>query len=327
MVIKMSKDPNYKGTVMTVDAIYYHEGENVRIRMTDDKNLESLIVIDDIISKYKGEITLNRDGIGLLKVLKGKEATDKYGEKGNNGVIEIITKKRAAELGLNTSPPASRLRQTRDPYDFPTFQGGDQLVFQEWVASRVKYPTEAMRRKIEGWVSVNYTINTDGSVSNITSVLPVNSLLIDEVKRVIETSPRWESPKNKETGKPFNSGVTLKFKLPDKIIKDAPCDYVGEMPMYPGGEVELLSFLKNNTRYPEKARAEKIAGKVILKFIVTTEGNSEGISVLKGLHPLLDAEAIRVVGLLKGWKPGMLAGTPVNTWYMIPVSFDVPQAN
>ena len=292
--------------------------------MTGDKNLESLIVIDDKISNYKGEITLKRDDVGLVKVLKGKEATDKYGEQGKDGVIEIITKKRAAELGLNTSPPASRLRQTRDPYDFPTVQGGDLLAFQEWVATRVKYPNDASIRKIEGWVSVNYTVNTDGSISNIESVLPVNSILSDEVIRVIKSSPEWEQPKNKDTGKPFNATVTLKFKLPGNIIKDAPYVVVEDMPMYPGGDTELLNFIKNNTKYPENAKAEKVEGRVILRFIVTTEGNSEGISVLKGVHPLLDAEAIRLVGLLKGWKPGMHEGKPVNTWYMIPVNFAIP---
>jgi TonB family protein len=321
MVIKMVKDPNYKMGVRTPDLSYYHEGENVRIRMTDDKNLQSLIVIDDKINNNKGEVTLKRDDVGLVKVLRGKEATNKYGEKGKYGVIEITTKKRAAELGLNTSPPASALKQNRDPYDFPTFQGADYLAFQKWVADRIKYPEAAKTKKIEGWVSVNYTVNTDGSISNIKSALPVNSLLSDEVIRVIKSSPKWEPPKNTDSGKQFTSSVTLKFKLPDNIIKDAPILVVEEMPIYPGGEDELLKFIKNNLKYPEKAKAEKIEGSVILKFIVTTQGNSEGISVLKGVNPLLDAEAIRVVSLLKGFKPGMNGGKPVNTWYMLPVNF------
>jgi TonB family protein len=323
MVIKMVKDPNYKQGVRTRDASYYHEGENVKIRMTDDTNLQSLIVIDEKISNYKGEITLKRDDVGLVKVLKGKEATDKYGEKGKDGVIEIITKKRAAELGLNTSPPASMLRQTRDPYDFPTFQGGDLLAFQEWVASTVKYPAEASNRKVEGWVSVNYTINTDGSISNIASGLPVNSLLSDEVIRVIKSSPKWEPPKNKDTGKPFNSSVTLKFILPDQIIKDAPFVVVEQMPMHEGGDMELLNFIKNNTNYPEEAKAKKTEGTVIIRFIISTEGKAEGVTVLKGVDPLLDAEALRIGYMLTRFKPGMQGGKPVNVWFMVPVNFSL----
>jgi TonB family protein len=326
MVIKMVKDPEYKTTVMTFDATYYHEGENVRIRMTDDKNLESLIVLDDKITNNKGEIKIKRDDLGLVKVLRGKEATDKYGEKGKYGVIEIVTRKRAAELGLNTSPPASKLKQS-GPDDFPTFHGGGQLAFQEWVASMVKFPPEASSKKAEGWVSVKYTVNTDGSVSNIVSVFPVNSLLSGEVNKVIKSSPKWDASNNKDTGKPFNSSVTLKFKLPDSIIKDAPYDAVEEMPTYPGGENELLKFIKNNTKYPENAKTKKVEGTVIMKFIVTTEGKSEGISVLKGVDPLLDAEAIRVVSLLKGWNPGLNGGKSVNSWYMLPVNFAIPQNN
>ncbi|MBG0858310.1 MAG: TonB family protein [Bacteroidales bacterium] len=326
MVVKMIKDPEFKTTVMTVDATYYHEGENVRIRRPDDKNLQSVIVIDDKISNSKGEITLVRDDIGMVKVLKGKEATDKYGEKGKNGVIEIMTKKRAAELGIDISPPVSRLRQ-KDPDDLPTFQESNPQAFQEWVSTRIRYPEEAISRNIEGWVSVNYKVNPDGSISNITTALPVNSLLSDEVIRVIKSSPKWESSKNMETGRPIESSVTLKFTLPGGIIKDQPYDRVDEMPVYPGGENALLNFIKNNTKYPQKLTTEKIEGKVILRFIVTTEGNSEAISVLKGIHPLLDAEAIRVISLMKGWEPAKRDGKTVNAWYMIPVAFALPQTN
>ena len=79
----------------------------------------------------------------------------------------------------------------------------------------------------------------------------------------------------------------MKFKLPDQILNEAPFVVVEQMPLYPGGDVELLNFIKNNTKYPEEAKAEKIEGRVIIRFIVSTEGNAEGISVLKGVHPFL----------------------------------------
>ena len=44
------------------------------------------------------------------------------------------------------------------------------------------------------------------------------------------------------------------------------------------------------------------------------------ITALKGVHPLLDAEAIRVVSLLKGFKPGKKDGKAVKLWYMLPVT-------
>jgi TonB family protein len=99
---------------------------------------------------------------------------------------------------------------------------------------------------------------------------------------------------------------------------------VEEMPMYPGGEGELLKFIAENKKYPEAAKADTIQGKVIVRFIVNTEGNTEGITVLKGVHPLLDAEAVRVVKLLSGFKPGMQGGKAVNVWYMVPINFTLP---
>jgi TonB family protein len=142
--------------------------------------------------------------------------------------------------------------------------------------------------------------------------------------RVIRTSPKWDRPKNPEVEDPYDSNVNIGFRLPDQIIKEPPFVVVEEMPMYPGGEAALLKFIADNTKYPEAAKADTIQGKVIVRFIVNTEGNTEGISVLKGVHPLLDAEAVRVVKLLSGFKPGMQGGKAVNVWYMVPINFTPP---
>jgi protein TonB len=89
------------------------------------------------------------------------------------------------------------------------------------------------------------------------------------------------------------------------------------MPIYPGGDAELINFPKNNTNYPEEIKAEKIERRIIIGFIVTTEGNSEGISILKEVHPLPDIEAIMVISSLEACKPVMQNGKHVNTWFML----------
>lgn len=111
------------------------------------------------------------------------------------------------------------------------------------------------------------------------------------------------------------------FKIPVRTNEDEPFVVVEEMPMYPGGEIELLKFIADNTQYPDSAKTAGIEGRVIVRFIVTKEGNVEGISVIKGVHPLLDEEALRVVSLLKDFRPGMQGGQPVNVWYMVPITF------
>ena len=321
MVIKMVKDPEYKRTVMTEDFIAKHEGENVSIKMTDDKNLQSLIVIDGKITDYKGEVTIKRDDLATGKVLRGKEATDKYGEKGKYGVIEIITKTGAIASGMKIPTPP-QIKQP-DPGDYPTFQGQNVTGFIDWIKTHCEYPEEASANDIEGWVTVFFTVEPDGSISINESGNTGPAILVEEVKRVINSSPKWDPPENPEVDSPLPSSVRVLFQLPDRIIKEEPFVVVEEMPMYPGGEMELLRFIAENTHYPDSAKAQGIEGRVIVRFIVTTAGNTEGISVLKGVHPLLDAEAIRVVSLLSGFKPGIQGGQPVNVWYMVPITFTV----
>jgi protein TonB len=100
-----------------------------------------------------------------------------------------------------------------------------------------------------------------------------------------------------------------------------PFVVVEEMPMFPGGETELLTWIANNTQYPELAKENNIQGKVIVRFCVTSKGTVDRVSILKGVDPELDKEAIRVVQTLPAFKPGKQGGKPVPVWYMVPINF------
>ena len=93
------------------------------------------------------------------------------------------------------------------------------------------------------------------------------------------------------------------------------------MPMFPGGDSTLLAYISQNTKYPETAKKNNIQGRVILRFCVTAKGNVDRVSVLRGVDPEIDAEAIRVVNSLPAFKPGKQGGKPVPVWYMVPVTF------
>ena len=92
-------------------------------------------------------------------------------------------------------------------------------------------------------------------------------------------------------------------------------------PEYPGGINGMMSFLAQNLVYPESAMENSIQGKVVLKFVVTKDGNVANVEVIKSVDPALDAEALRVVSLLKGFTPGVYEGKKVNVWYTLPVNF------
>ena len=94
-----------------------------------------------------------------------------------------------------------------------------------------------------------------------------------------------------------------------------------EMPVFPGGDAVLLKYIAENTTYPDAAKKNGIQGKVITRFCVTSEGNVSKVSILKGVHPELDNESVRVISSLPAFKPGKQGGKPVSVWYMVPITF------
>lgn len=93
------------------------------------------------------------------------------------------------------------------------------------------------------------------------------------------------------------------------------------MPEFPGGELALRRYIATNVHYPANARENNIKGKVFVRFVVNKKGNIENTSIARGVHPLLDEEAIRVVKNLPKWKPGRQRGKPANVWYTVPINF------
>jgi TonB family protein len=103
--------------------------------------------------------------------------------------------------------------------------------------------------------------------------------------------------------------------------KEIPLSVVDKMPSFPGGDIALLQYLAANTRYPEAAKENNIQGRVIVRFCVNQNGGVDRISVLKGVDPELDAEAVRVVRTLPSFIPGSNQGKTVPVWFMVPLTF------
>ncbi len=103
--------------------------------------------------------------------------------------------------------------------------------------------------------------------------------------------------------------------------EEVPFVVVEEMPMFPGGDRALLDYISENTIYPEASKAQNIQGRVIIRFCVTAKGGVSLVSVIKGVAPELDAEAVRVVKTLPTFNPGKQGGKPVPVWYMVPITF------
>jgi len=146
----------------------------------------------------------------------------------------------------------------------------------------------------------------------------VDSVKPEEVTQLMTADQAQVEVKDEEV---VEEVVQPKAEVQEEEPEAEPFVVVEEMPMFPGGEVELLKYIAEHTQYPEVAKENNIQGKVIVRFCVTAKGTVDRVSVLKGVDPELDKEAIRVVQTLPPFKPGKQGGVPVPVWYMVPINF------
>jgi protein TonB len=83
----------------------------------------------------------------------------------------------------------------------------------------------------------------------------------------------------------------------------------------------MASFLRNNIRYPYRAKEEGISGSVWVNFIIDEEGNIVNANILHGAGYGFDEEALRVIKLMPKWKPGMKNGKPVKVSFTQAIAF------
>ena len=227
----------------------------------------------------------------------------------------------------------------------------------------------------------------DGDINDI-DPLTIESI---EIVKFPDLTPELQE-KCKQMGKEGVMYINIKNeKSASAVGNEAVFTVCEEMPEFPGGQQELMKYLRANIKYPMEARDAEVMGKVFVRFVVSKEGRVVDASVLKGEYSkyvyneeanslknhisqkqkeleklsedgasadivrqcavelsalnvsayssivdgrsevkveandaavkALEAEALRVVGLMPVWNPGMQDGKPVNTQYVLPIVF------
>ena len=95
----------------------------------------------------------------------------------------------------------------------PTFNGGDANAFAQWAYGQLKYPEQAIQDQAQGRVMVQFTIGTDGSVSDVQVLRGVREDLDAEAVRVVSSSPKWEPGKQNGEPVPVSFNFPVVFKL------------------------------------------------------------------------------------------------------------------
>ncbi|WP_081834989.1 MULTISPECIES: energy transducer TonB [unclassified Bacteroides] len=210
-------------------------------------------------------------------------------------------------------------------YIKPEFPGGREALIK-YLSENVTYPDEARKKNISGLVKVLFDIEKDGTITNAVVENPLHPLLDAEALRVINMMPKWKPcfRNGKPARSKFRIPVTFKSYEEEHLFGDSNADELKSldvMPEFPGGMSVCLKFLASSIRYPIEAQEKKIQGKVVASFIVEKDGSLSNIKVVESVHPLLDAEAVRVISMMPKWKPGIKLNQPVRVIYRVPVTF------
>ncbi|MCC6837987.1 MAG: TonB family protein [Bacteroidia bacterium] len=106
-------------------------------------------------------------------------------------------------------------------------------------------------------------------------------------------------------------------------VVEAPLTIVEQMPVFPGGDVEMMKYIQKNIQYPQVEKEAGISGTCYVTFVVEKDGNITDVKVLRGVSggPGCDKEAMRVVKSMPNWKPGKQNGREVRVQFNLPIKF------
>ena len=88
-------------------------------------------------------------------------------------------------------------------------------------------------------------------------------------------------------------------------------------------QAKINHHIKNNYRYPEEAKENKITGRVIVRFLIDSKGNVQEVEVVRSAHELLDREAMRVISTLPPFQPAQKNGENVAVEFHFPLNFQL----
>ena len=234
--------------------------------------------------------------------------------------------------------------------EMPEFPGGNAELMK-FLAKNIKYPAEAKQNGEQGRVIVSFVVGKDGKLRDVEVKKGISPALDAEAVRVIKAMPTWKPGRQRGMAVDCKYNIPISFSLESEGIKseeqgdiriigkgnvkavydlpvkqdnnstDEVFQVVENMPEFPGGNVELMKFMQQNLKYPEKAFRDSIQGRVIVQFVIDKTGKAINPTIKRSVSSELDAEAIRVVNAMPQWKPGEQRGKTVNVQFTLPVQF------
>ncbi len=291
------------------------EGKLMTIRETDDTHLLTEATVTNLFPRlYTGMCT--------------RYAEDK------TKTVELYREN--IRYDLVVPPDASAQKAMEKASIIPAWYPGGSNQFLSDMIRLAKVPDEKIDEHQKKAYRVNLTVSKDGLVTEATFDGLKDAEVAEALKQAAQSNPQSWFPATKE-----GAALDYHYQLPFILFKQYPLvadadandqvvgktdanekeEKIDKMPEFRGGEQALRSFIATNLGYPKTAQQERIQGKVFVSFVVDPWGFVQQIKVARGVHPLLDREAMRVVRLMPQWTPGIKDGKTARVKYTVPISF------
>ncbi|WP_461491669.1 TonB family protein [Pontibacter sp. HJ8] len=273
----------------------------------------------------------------------------------NSNTLKTALAASLLALALAAAPlsPASAQasKAAEKPYTYveqmPQFKGGDGEMLK-FLGSNIQYPKDARDNGLEGLAVLQFTVETDGTISDISPLKKLGRGTDEEAMRVIKlTSGHWTA--GQQNGKAVRVHYTLPIRFAlTEADRDAVSDKANRMPRFIGGQEAMLQTMGSYLVLPAEAKQENLNARVVVKFYVDKDGTVsnvrlEGTKLKKTVGPGSDLDymdastfqlqnkaivaklseaALSAVKATSGkWEPATKTGEPTGAELVMPVQF------
>jgi len=204
----------------------------------------------------------------------------------------------------------------------------DQHAFNSYIDSVAVLPAYFQVLKIGKTVRLRFTVDAKGKIHSPVIVHSGGPDLDMEALRVLANSEAWKPGRLNDIA--VASRIETDFQFSPESQNNHNGEYyllVDEMPLFRGDNpaTAFRDYIGETLVYPKEAMKNGISGRVIVQFAVLPDGSVGEIVVVRGVHPLLDDEAIRVVGLSPRWTPGKQGDKNISILFTFPINFNLPE--
>lgn len=245
----------------------------------------------------------------------------------------------------STPAPVPRIYSLYEVQTRPEYTEGEYAL-RQYLLTQLRRPAAVKAGTERGTVVVNFVVQPDGRLTDAFIARGLSAASNAEALRLVQAMPRWRPARYQDKPVPVQYQVAVQFEPPtqpkpmaqsapdlsglqgegrvvEEVAENKVYTYVEQMPVFPGGQEYLVKYVQASLRYPAPAVANKVEGKVFVRFVVQPTGQVANVEVIKGLGAGCDEEAVRVIKALPPFEPGKQNGRLVAVSYTLPVTFSL----